>query len=299
MSEITDTAVRHAADCATAGVAGIHSANSLGERQRRNHRARPRSQRKRPVAEWILTAALAAMMLLSCQASHAAQKSIEWFDDFDCSYRIKFNPKQHDEQKLINTIDVIFTDKPFKFAGPNIPFDSETPANFSPEQFQNICESTIRRVTDLAVLDLPGIEAYRKLKLEEIDDECAFDQVKIQAASGNYPALRSYTPSAAKCSPFIDGLEGKADLMTLWRDMVNSQCQKNISPTTCRDSFFSNEKQPDGLDRIKRDVLIFGWNSCSTRYMKVNDNKRAEEMRMALTREFRLRFPITKGACPG
>jgi hypothetical protein len=239
-------------DCTTADVTANRLANSPGVRQRRNRRPHPGPHQKRAATEWLLAAALAASLLLCCHASFAAQKSIEWFDDFDCSHRIRFDPKQYDEQKLINTIDVIFTGSPFRYVGPNIPFDSAAPADFSLGQFRKICESTTGRVTDLAVLDLPGIEAYRKLKLEEIDDECAFDAVKIRAASGDYAALRSYTPSVAKCSPFIDGLEGQADLMTLWRDMVILRCQQNGSPSTCRDSFFSHEKQPDALDRIKR-----------------------------------------------
>jgi hypothetical protein len=258
------------------------------------------SPRKSEAIKWLLAAALATSTLLSCRASHAAQKTIEWFDDLQCSWSIKFDPKKYDEQSLRNTIAVIFnsrfTGAPFPENSPDIPIHPNTPASLRLEQFQQRCERTIRQASDFAVIDLPGIESYRKLKLEEMDDQCKFGAIKIRAASGDAAALRSYAPSAAKCSRFIDALEGKADIMTVWREMVDSFCQSNGSPAACR-AHFSHEGEADAMDWVRSDVLQFGWNNCSTPYLKVANRKRADEIKSALVREFNLRFKIKTPAC--
>jgi hypothetical protein len=248
-----------------------------------------------------ITSALGILMLLTYEVSYAAQQTIEWFDDLQCSSSIKFDPKKYDEQRLRNTIAVIFTSRStgnaFPDISPDIPVHPTSAAGEHIEQYRQLCEATIRRGADLAVIDLPGIEAYRKLKLEELDDGCKFSAIKIRAAAGEPSALRSFAPSAAKCSPFIDALEGKVDIVTFWREMVNSNCQNNSSPSTCRAYHFSHQGEADGMDWVRHDILTYGWNNCSTPYLKVADRKRSEEMQTALAREFGLRFKIKKCVC--
>jgi hypothetical protein len=257
---------------------------------------------KSAAMKWLLAAVLAASTLLSCYASHAAQKTIEWLDDIQCSNSIKFDPKKYDERRLRNTIAVIFANRftgdPFPDISPEIPIHPTSSASLRLDKFQQLCDRTIHQASDLVVIDLPGIEAYRKLKLEELDDECRFGAIKIRAASGDPAALRSYAPSAATCSGFIDALEDKADIMTFWREMVNSHCQDNGSPTACRAHHFSHEGEADAMDWVRNDVLDYGWNNCSTTYLKVNaDRKRSEEMHTALVSEFLLRFKIKRPPC--
>jgi hypothetical protein len=279
---------------------GIGSRSEPGARracQRDNHN----SSRRSAAIRRLLTAALATSTLLCCQVSYAAQKTIEWFDDLQCSYSVKFDPKKYDEQSLRNTIAVIFnsrfTGAPFPDIFPDIPIHPTSPASLRLEQYQQLCERTIRQASDFAVIDLPGIEAYRKLKVEELDDGCKFGAIKIRAASGDAAALRSYAPSAAKCSRFIDGLEGKVDIMTVWREVADSLCQRFASPDTCKADFLADEGKADAMDRIRYSVLQFGWNNCSTPYLKAADRKRADEIMSALVREFNLRFKIRRPAC--
>jgi hypothetical protein len=245
-----------------------------------------------------LLAVLATMTLLSCHASAAALKTIEWFNELQCSSSIKFDPKKYDEERLRNTIAVIFTTG---FAGnlfPNTPLHPTSPVNVRLEQYQQLCEATIRRASELAVIDLPGIEAYRKLKLEELDDECKFGAVEIRAAGGEPSALRGFAPSAEKCSKFIDALEAKVGIMAFWREFVNSDCQNNASPSACRAYSFSHEGDADVADRARWEVLQYGWTHCSTTYLKSNvDQKRSDEMKATLEREFRRRFKIKAEPC--
>jgi hypothetical protein len=260
------------------------------------------SSRKSATIRRFLAVALATVMLLSCHASYAAQKTIEWLDELQCSYSIKLDPKKYDEQSLRNTVAMIFANRfngdPFPDISPDMPVHPASPASLRLEQYQQLCERTIHQASDLAVIDLPGIEAYRKLQLEILNDRCMFDAIQIRAAAGDASALRSYSPSAAKCSSFIDALEGKADIMTVWRGMVNSHCQYNASPSACRADFFSHEGKADAMDWVRYDVLGFGWTRCSTPYSKVNvDRKRSEEMLAALAREFARRFKIKRPPC--
>jgi hypothetical protein len=225
--------------------------------------------------------ALSAFVLLFCHACYAAQKTIEWLDDLRCSNSISFDPKKYDEQKLRNTVDVIFTGLAFPDVSPSIPIHPTSPPSQQVELLQQRCDAAIRRGADLPVIDLTGIEAYRRQKLEELDDECKFDVIKIRAAYGDTAALRSYTSSAEKCSPFIDALEGKADIRAVWRGLVNTYCPNQAASGRC---FYAKEGQVDEMDRIRYDVLEFGWTNCSTPYMKVNDTKRAEKMQTELRR---------------
>jgi hypothetical protein len=284
----------------------LDTASSLGSRsesgpRRAYQRGGHNSSRRSAAIKWLL-ATLATATLLSCHVSYAAQKTIEWLDEIQCSNSIKFDPKKYDEKKLRNTIAAIFANRftgdPFPYISPEIQIHPTSPASLRLEQFKQLCDRTIRQAADLAVIDLPGIEAYRKLKLEELDDECKFGTIKIRAASGDPAALRSYAPSAATCSGFIDALEGKADIMTFWRELVDSHCQYNAAPSACRADFFSHEGKDDAMDWVRSDVLEYGWIRCSTPYSKISvDRKRAEETQTTLASEFRLRFKIKRPVC--
>jgi len=149
----------------------------------------------------------------------------------------------------------------------------------------------------LPVIELPGIEDYRKLELEDLEESCRFNTLESRAASGDPEALREYTPSAAQCSPFSDALEGKTDIRAAWRDMVNSQCRSNAEPDTCRADFFSAENRPNPVERIKLDILTFGWVHCSVPYLKTSDLRKSESMRTALKMSFRHRLKIKAYPC--
>jgi hypothetical protein len=105
---------------------GIGSRSEPGARracQRDNHN----SSRRSAAIRRLLTAALATSTLLCCQVSYAAQKTIEWFDDLQCSYSVKFDPKKYDEQSLRNTIAVIFNSRFTGAPFPDIFRHSNTP----------------------------------------------------------------------------------------------------------------------------------------------------------------------------
>jgi len=195
-------------------------------------------------------------------------------------------------------VEVIFGDGFYKqptsvtaLIGPGGSLTSNT------DEYQEACEREKERVTNLPVLDLPGIEAYRKWSLEEFEDTCRFNTLEGLSASGNPGALREYTPSVAQCSPFIDALEGKTDIRTVWRGVINSQCQKTSKPEECEANFLKADNGPNPSERIKFDVLTYGWRRCSVPFLKTSDLQKGESMRAALEKSFRRRFKVKAFPC--
>jgi hypothetical protein len=240
----------------------------------------------------------AVLALVISGDAYGAQKTITWEDGMFCRFEIKFDPRKDDEEKLKNTIDVVFLNGFYKKDFPDIALDHPGGHLVSnPEKYRQACELTKDKTTNLGVIDLPGIEDYRRLKLEQLEDWCSFNTLESIAASGNPSALREYTPAAAKCSPFIDALEGKIDIRAVWHDLINSQCANNSRPEICRASSFSAENGPNLEARMKLDVLTFGWQNCSAHYLKINNEQEAETMRAQLEKNFRRRFKVKNYPC--
>src|SRR5262249_8428062 len=153
-------------------------------------------------------------------ASFAAEKTITWQDAISCDYSIKFDLAKYDEERLKNTVDVLFVTNFYEYFL-RVP---APPNQLTLEEVQRACSRTIATVTKLPVIDLPGIEQYRASRLEDLNDQCRFNEALARAGSGEPEALREYPKSVAQCGKFIDALEGKTDIKSVWRDMVNSYC---------------------------------------------------------------------------
>jgi hypothetical protein len=240
----------------------------------------------------------ALLALVMSGHAYGAQKTIAWEDGMFCRFEIKFDPRKDDEEKLKNTIDVVFLNGFYKKDFPDIALDHPGGHLVSnPEKYRQACELTKDKATNLRVIDLPGIEDYRRLKLEQLEDWCTFNTLKSIAAAGNPSALRENTPSVAQCSPFIDALEGKTDIRAVWRDMINSLCAKDSRAEVCRARFLAAENGSNPEERIKLDVLTFGWQNCSARHPGVNNDQEAETMRAQLEKSFRRRFRVKTYPC--
>jgi hypothetical protein len=240
----------------------------------------------------------ALLALLLSGASYGAQKAMRWENGAQCEFETRFDPAKIDEEKLRNTVEVIFGDGFYKqpslvtaLIGPGGSLTSNT------DEYREACEREQARVENLAVLDLPGIENYRKRSLEEFEETCRFNVLNGRAASGDPAALREFTPSAAKCSPWIDALEGKTDIRAVWRDMVEAQCRENGSPEKCKAAHFSAQSRPNAADAIRLDILTFGWTHCSVAYLKTSDESRDVAIRAALQKSFRRRFRVKTFSC--
>jgi hypothetical protein len=241
---------------------------------------------------------LTTLALLIAGRAYGAQKTIGWENGAQCEFETKFDPAKYDEQKLQNTIEVIFGEGFYDSKVPDIALNgSDGRLRSNTAQYEQACELEKEKAANLSVIELPGIEDYRRLRLEELEDWCRFNTLQSCAASGDPAALREDAPSAAKCSPFIDALEGKTDIRAIWRRVIDSQCQKNTSPEWCKADFLKAESRPNLSERIKYDVLTYGWGSCSVPFRKTSDLQKRESMRMALEKGFRRRFKIKAYPC--
>jgi hypothetical protein len=161
-----------------------------------------------------------------------------------------------------------------------------------------VCAEKINLLATIPLIGVPGVEDYRNAKLDQLKDWCDFGTRLIRGHLGDAAALRDYTSSASQCSRFVDGLEGKAIITEVWREVVISSCARNSKPDACRVERFAAEGRPDDADRIRNDVLTSGWQNCSTLYLKVNrDREKSEAIRTAVEREFRPRFKVKKRPC--
>lgn len=237
------------------------------------------------------------LMAISNGNSFGAQATFEWENGALCRFATKFDPIKYNEEKLKNTINAIFNDdfdpRPslhMGLIGPGGRLASKT------AEYRQECELAKDKLANLPVIELPGIEGYRKLKLEELEELCSVHTLEGIAASGDPSALRRYTPSAAHCSPFIDALEGKTDIRAVWREVINASCRTNAEPEACRSGALGGENRPVTDDSIKLDVLTYGWAQCSVPYLKVN-NGRAPPMRAALQASFRRLFRTKAFPC--
>lgn len=228
---------------------------------------------------------------LSCQGANAEQRVSTWVDEIQCTHVIRFDPKKYDEAQIQNTADFL--------AGLRFTFPFSDASGSDVDAYMDACRRTADQIRSMPVVDLPEMEAYRHLKLEQLKDWCEFNVALIRGGSGDTAALREYAPSVPHCSRYVDALEGKTDIRQVWRDTLTANCNTNSTPETCKARFLAAEGQPDEAERIKRDVLTYGWQNCSTRYMKTGNaiSKTAASMARKLDTAFRQRFRITKLPC--
>jgi hypothetical protein len=245
--------------------------------------------------KWAFAATVALSIAPICLASYGAERSLTWRDVDYCRYDVKFDPLKYEKQRLKHTIDVIFTGYIFNF--PSY-LDYLNFGETGVEKYAEACERKLGELATFRVIDIRGIDDYKKLKEKQLRDQCEFGNIFIRGALGNVGALREYKPSSVHCSRFVDALEGKIDIKTVWRDVVNSSCETVYEPAACRASDFAHETKPDATEWIRRDVFNFGWNNCSTPYLQVNETrKKAEAIRAKLEAEFHARFKIKRHRC--
>ena len=65
-------------------------------------------------------------------------------------------------------------------------------------------------------------------------------------------------------------------------------------PEICREDLHAHAREPNAAARIREDVLRYGWQPCSIRYLKANNNKESITMAHSLQVKFKALFRITK-----
>jgi hypothetical protein len=236
-----------------------------------------------------------ASILLLCPAAPAAEQTVSWSDDA-CRYSIKFDPARYDETIVQNTVNLIFG--PPDIISPSVTYapNPEAGRKLDAAQVQAECTGRLRRVRQLRLLPLPGIEQYRRALIEKVQDACRFTTIQIRGRS-DPKALREYAPAAA-CAPFVDALEGKTDIMKVFHDALRAQCQRNASPIQCVDREIERSQRPDGMEWVRHFLIGFGWNNCAIKYVTAwNFGGAIAEQRSELERRFNELMPVEKSEC--
>jgi len=226
--------------------------------------------------------------LATGNGASAAQKALSWSDDA-CTYRISFDPAKHDAKRLNSTIRLLFNSQ--DFSAPIIPYTSgpQEAAKIDLRKFDQECSAAVRKVLELELSPLQGIEDYRGHLVAESEDACRFGNIQIRGLR-DPSALREYTRASA-CSHFIDALEGKSDIMKAYREMVTQQCANNASPRRCREDGLKEAEKPDGEARVRFHLVTYGWNNCANQHT-VRDSDVREKLRSPLEKQFRRMFAV-------
>jgi hypothetical protein len=226
----------------------------------------------------------------------AAQRTLSWTDEQSCRYELKFDPLKYDERRLQNTVDLLITG--YSNVSSTLPSLGNTISESDLTRYETTCAGATHELRDLALIDLPGIAEYRQGMLVTLTDQCDLNAARIRGLLGHPAALREYAPATARCSSFVDALEGKTDLRTRWREMVRENCQKNTAPAACERRFLTEESEPDALDRMRRDVINLGWHRCAIAARRADGpKKKGDPAGEALRANFKALFPIQVSGC--
>jgi hypothetical protein len=173
------------------------------------------------------------------------------------------------------------------------PFKPEDISKLDLEQVNNACAAALDVGGRLKFLPLRGIEEYRNAMIEEVKDACDFETVKIRGLK-EPSALRDYKPGLS-CSRFVDALENKTDIMTVWREAVDQQCKRNGAPAACAARNAADAHRPNGMEWVRLYLTTFGWSNCANAYTYRNVNaKQLGQMRADLEKQFVRMFKVAK-----
>ena len=110
--------------------------------------------------DFCLSSCALAAGLAPGNGASAAQKTLSWNDDA-CTYRISFDPAKQDAKRLNNTIRLLFVSQ--DFSAPIIPYTSgpQEAAKIDLRKFDQECSAAVKKVRELELAPLQGIEDYR------------------------------------------------------------------------------------------------------------------------------------------
>jgi hypothetical protein len=244
---------------------------------------------------WLLAGAGLAVCLARSDIANAAQKTVSWSDEL-CNNHIAFDPSRVDEQRLKNTVHLLFGQADFAAPGVSAPVAPQAITRLNLDGTVKQCNDALDRAAHLQFLPLNGVEEYRQASIAEIKDTCAYDTAYIRGLM-DASALREYQPAAA-CSGFIDALEGKKDLLATYRETLALHCGRNASPGQCLQRGYDDLNKPDGTERARLYLTTFGWSNCAVKYNIRNAQSRElTEMRDGLEKEFRRTFKVVQTQC--
>jgi hypothetical protein len=224
----------------------------------------------------------------------AAEKTLSWWHD-ECDYSVSFDPAQHDEARLRNTVHLLYGPPDFKAPLLGLPFNPQSIERLNLDHTSRECRSAVEVANRLEFVPLTGIDDYRRALIAQIEDTCQLETVEIRSFR-DPSVLREYQRAAA-CAPFVDALEGKSDIMAVFRQTLDQRC-RGAESAQCAERELSRSQKAGGMDWVRLYLTKFGWNGCATEFTSRNaDSKKLEQMRAELEEQFRRTFNVTRNKC--
>lgn len=223
------------------------------------------------------------------KSAHGA--TFSWEDEL-CANTISYDPKKYDEERLRNTVHLLFGPSDFDRPDYPAPFAPKDIERISLENVEQQCKTALETANRLKFIPLGGIEDYRRAKIAEVKDTCDRDFAEVRGFK-DPSALRQYRPAVPECSHFIDALEGKTDLGTAFHESVLQTCARNRSPDQCAQRDFQNAQKPDGVAWMRLQLMTFGWRNCANSIRNAEAQK-LEQLRAELEKQFHHRFKVSK-----
>lgn len=197
--------------------------------------------------------------------ANAQMKTFTWVDGM-CDGTLRYDPKKLDVKALDATTKILSSD-----AAIPIPPHIATPADVAKIDivpFERECAGELDKLRQ-TTLPIDGIEEYRALRVRHVQDACAFGVALLRGYS-DPKALRTYTPASPLCDRFVDALEGKSDLDSAWKRLVDEGCADNASPQRCKARYEAEAARPDGAAHKRLYLIAFGWNNCAINSIAYN-----------------------------
>lgn len=243
----------------------------------------------------LVAVSVLAICPIQDKTAIAATKAVSWSDGV-CNNRMAFDPDKVDEERLKNTIHLLFGPADFEAPWVSVPFTLQDIFKLDLDGTTKKCGEALDLAARLQYLPLNGVEEFRRAKIAEIRDTCAYETTLIRGFKR--PAeLREYQPAAA-CSGFVDALEGKKDLQASFRETLAWNCSRSVSPGECAQKGFADLNKTDGIERARLYLTTFGWSNCAAKYNVRNTGaQRLEQMRAGIEVQFRRTFKIVQNKC--
>jgi hypothetical protein len=236
--------------------------------------------------------ALISILFLFCtmEGAHSETKRLRFQSDEGlCSYEIAFRTEQHPERDVRGTIELLT--EPLHYVDTPIVAKPDDIDKIDTSKFDAACANRISTIARLPTVPLNGIEVYRRSIMEEINDTCRFNKIRL-IAYRDPSVLRQYEATAA-CSIFVDALEGKADLFSISNQIALKQCNQNANTQRCLEE---HNKDLSDTARIRLYVLDFGWNNCVVPFLKANTMKNSDK-RNRLFLQFLAQYRVRRIFC--
>ena len=204
-------------------------------------------------------------------AGAASRKTIEFSHDY-CDYRLSFDPARIDEPRLRASVSLLYgKDNSFDHE-PGLITSRDKAVAFDLQGYRAWCATEESRLRGLDLLDIPGLEDLRQRRMAEHADRCQLVTAEVLGGRGDIGGLRAYARGLPVCVGYIDALtRSDADFVPAWRAYAEQSCRRNSNRPDCKNKDLAWLKKPDGVERLREDLLTFGWYNCANRLSFMNE----------------------------